>query len=152
MPDTSSREGFTLRLYLGGVETSIYSYELGWVKAPARPQGFQVSSEALSDAVALILKWWAHVLKREPQSINPVTETPLQSKITLLDSGPDIGKLEYRVEIGELELTWLWDPETDQAISSPRAAFQLSPAGFDWYMNSYRSYLDAISRIRENTG
>jgi hypothetical protein len=151
MPETSSREGFTLRLYLSGVETSMYSYDLGWINAPARSQGFQVSSEALSSAVGRILGWWQHVLSREPQPVKPVTETPLESKITLLNSGPDAGKLEYKIAIGELEVTWLWDPATDQAVSSPRAAFQLSPAGFDWYMNSYKSYLDAIYRIRENS-
>ena len=151
MPITGSREGFKLRLYLNGIETSIYSYDLGWVSALARPQGFQITPAELSSAVGLILKWWQHVLSREQQPVKPVTETPLQSEITLLESGDDAGKLEYKVAIGDLEVTWLWDPLTDQAVSSPRAAFHLSPAGFDWYINSYKSYLDAIQRVRENT-
>lgn len=151
MPETSSREGFKLRLYLNGVETSIYSYDLGWVDAPARPQGFEVKSEALSGAVGLILKWWCHVISCESQPVKPVTETPLKSEITLLESGNDAGKLEYKVDVGDLSVTWLWDPVTDMAISSPRPAFRLTPAGFDWYMNSYSAYLDAIQRVRENT-
>lgn len=150
MPVAGSREGFKLRLYLNSAETSIYSYDLGWVSAPARPQGFQVSSEELSSAVGLILEWWQHCLKREPQPVKPVTETPLESRISLLTEGPDAEKLEYKVEIGEIEVTWLWDPTTDKAVSSPRVAFKLSPAGFDWYMHSYESYLDAINRIKAN--
>lgn len=150
MPDTSSREGFTLRLYLNGNDTSTYSYDLGWVQSPARPQGFNLTPEQMAAGLAIVRNWWQRALKREPSPTVPVPETPLKSEIALLTSGPDEGALECKLEISDLNVIWLWDPVTNQISTAARAAFKLSPAGFDWYLNVYAVYLDSIARVREN--
>ena len=152
MPDTSSREGFRIRLYLNSAETSVYSYDLGWVESPARAQGFEITPEEMVSGMALVREWWQHVLHREPQPITPVQETPLEYEIGLIESGPDAGKLKREIEIGELGVSCLWDPQTGKIGSCARPTFRLSPAGFDWYLNTYSLFLDAIARVRGEAG
>lgn len=152
MPDTSSREGFKLRLFLNGNDTSIYSYDLGWVDSLARSQGFELTPEKMLAGLATVRKWWGHALECEPCTTVSVPETPLKYEIALLEGESDAGKVECKIEIGTLQVTWLWDPVTDKISTSSRAAFRLSPAGFDWYLNVYGTYLDAIQRVRGEIG